>query len=1024
MPVLSSSSPSDLRRPWILLLVVTTATAALCFWMFRRESAAVLRTLRERESARVAQQSGLLRADFQLAMDDLLLLAKGDALSDYLASGTQADLAQARQHAQWMAQLHPHYDQVRYIDEQGREVLRVSGAGLVGTPDSLDRSGRPYFQKASRLEAGWVYVSAFDLNAEAGRVAQPYRSTVRFATPVFDEGGRPRGVYLITYPGDGLLERLQDFAPPLAGRLRVLNSDGFWIKAAEPDWEWGFQLPDRAERTLAREDSATWSRLQQESEGQAWHRGGLLSWRRVETVPPVRPGIRGVSVDEPYLIVAAEVSPTELAAELAAVRRIFLMVGPGLVALAGGICWLWASRRASEIALRQHEQSERDRLHFIFEAVPVGISFLVTQADGTRRRLINDHHLRLCGLTREGANEPDAFARVTHPDDLVPQARLYQQLVSGKIDRFAMDKRYVSADGKVTWVMYFTQRRRTAAGATEDLSVVVDITRRKEAEEEIRRTREALQESEARYRGLFESIDEGFCIIKLVEGETGPAHDLHFVVVNPSFEKLTGLSSVAGRSARELGLHLEPIWYETYHRIAESRTSARFQNRSEHLKRTYDVYGVPFGPPGSRQVAVLFTDITKRQEAENEIRRLNETLERRVEERTAALTAATEQLRQHERRFRALIEHSSDSIALIDANNRILYLSPAVSRVEGYDPEELLGRSGLEHTHPDDLPVIQQTVEKLLEHPGQPIPVLWRRRHKDGSWRWLEGVATNLLHDPALAAIVTNYRDITPRKQAEDEIVRLAAELEDRVKRRTAELVAANQELESFSYSVSHDLRAPLRHIQGFVEMHAREVQEQISDKGRRYLGIIAKTAKDMGVLIDGLLEFSRMGRAVLRDEFVPLDHLVKSVRAELEPVTHERKIVWTIASLPPVRGDAVMLKQVYANLLGNAVKYTRQCETARIEVGQQGREGERVVLFVRDNGVGFDMKYAGKLFGVFQRLHSVEQFEGTGIGLANVQRIVVRHGGRVWVEAAPGVGATFFFTLPTADPRPAPAAP
>ena len=227
-----------------------------------------------------------------------------------------------------------------------------------------------------------------------------------------------------------------------------------------------------------------------------------------------------------------------------------------------------------------------------------------------------------------------------------------------------------------------------------------------------------------------------------------------------------------------------------------------------------------------------------------------------------------------------------------------------------------------------------------------------------------------------------------------------------------AKLQAANEELESFSYSVSHDLRAPLRHIDGYIQMLVEDTASTFSPEARRYLNVITDAGRQMGELIDDLLEFSRMGRAEMNETGVELDALAREAIRNLEMATAGRDIGWQIPPLPRVVGDPAMLKQVFANLLGNAVKYTRPRDAARIEVGSTGEEDGRVIVFVRDNGVGFDMKYADKLFGVFQRLHRADQFEGTGIGLATVRRIIARHGGRVWAEAAPDQGATFYFTL------------
>ena len=250
-----------------------------------------------------------------------------------------------------------------------------------------------------------------------------------------------------------------------------------------------------------------------------------------------------------------------------------------------------------------------------------------------------------------------------------------------------------------------------------------------------------------------------------------------------------------------------------------------------------------------------------------------------------------------------------------------------------------------------------------------------------------------------------------------DVIQRLNADLERRVGERTTQLEAANQELESLSYSVSHDLRAPLRHVQGYAEMLGEDAGSTLSPEARRYLEVIAGAGKEMGQLIDDLISFLRMNHVEMRETGVDLAALAQDGIRELERATRGRSIEWKVSPLPAATGDPAMLGQVFANLLGNAVKFTRPREAAVIEIGSAGEEDGRLIVFVRDNGVGFDMKYAGKLFGVFQRLHRADQFEGTGIGLATVRRIIARHGGRVWAEAVPDQGATFYFTLRPSEP-------
>lgn len=225
-------------------------------------------------------------------------------------------------------------------------------------------------------------------------------------------------------------------------------------------------------------------------------------------------------------------------------------------------------------------------------------------------------------------------------------------------------------------------------------------------------------------------------------------------------------------------------------------------------------------------------------------------------------------------------------------------------------------------------------------------------------------------------------------------------------------LADANKELESFSYSVSHDLRAPLRAVNGYIQMLEEDTRGQLAAEPQRYLKVINESSRKMGQLIDDLLAFSRIGRTEMRQTEVALDQLVREVLTGLEPLTRDRHIEWSIAPLPVIRGDPALIKLAFVNLIGNAVKYSQKRDPARIEIGVQGTADDEVALYVRDNGAGFDMQYVHKLFGVFQRLHSAEEFEGTGVGLANVQRIIHRHGGKIWAESVLEQGATFYFTL------------
>jgi PAS domain S-box-containing protein len=374
---------------------------------------------------------------------------------------------------------------------------------------------------------------------------------------------------------------------------------------------------------------------------------------------------------------------------------------------------------------------------------------------------------------------------------------------------------------------------------------------------------------------------------------------------------------------------------------------------------------------------------------------------------------AEEELQLSEERYRTLVEISPDAL-FVQSNDKIVFInSTGVKLLGAKSAMEVIGKSPIDFIHPDDRKRIQQRTRKLNEE-HKPLSFV---EHKivrpDGKIIDVEMAAAPLTFEGKPAAQVILH-DISERKLAEEEIRQLNAGLEQRVNERTAELEAANKELEAFSYSVSHDLRAPLRHVEGFVEILRVTKESQLDEEARGYLRTIADSARQMGQLIDDLLAFSRTARAELNKTSASLNEIVRTVIAELKPDVAERNVEWKIGNLPDVEGDPTLLHQVVYNLVCNALKYTRPRNPALIEIKSTANRSE-VIVVVKDNGVGFDMRYAGKLFGVFQRLHRANEFEGTGIGLANVRRIIHRHGGRTWAEGEIDEGARFYFSLPKA---------
>jgi hypothetical protein len=440
------------------------------------------------------------------------------------------------------------------------------------------------------------------------------------------------------------------------------------------------------------------------------------------------------------------------------------------------------------------------------------------------------------------------------------------------------------------------------------------------------------------------------------------------------------------------GHHPKDFFRELWQTIGQGRVwHGEIKNRAKDGSFYWvDTTIVPFldaqGKP--RQYVAIRADITERKRAEDNLR---------------ASTKEVVDLKA------ALDEHAI--VAITDPRGKITYVNDKFCAISGYAREELLGRD--------------HRIINSGHHPKEFFRDLWqtisagrvwqgeiKNRAKSGSFYWVATTIVPFLDDHGKPLQYIAIRsDITARKQVEEDLYRLNLELEQRVAERTEQLAVANRELEAFSYSVSHDLRSPLRAIDGFSQALLEDFGGALPPEARHYLDTIRGGAQRMAALIDDLLEFSRLSRQHVTMQRVDHAQLVAQALVELEPARAGRDVDLRIAPLEPSEGDPTLLKQVWVNLLSNALKYTRRRPQAMIEVGCE-RDGGAPVYWVRDNGTGFDMHYAHKLFGVFQRMHRMEDYEGTGVGLAIVHRIISRHGGRIWADAKVDRGATFYFTL------------
>ncbi|MGZ4969305.1 MAG: sensor histidine kinase [Methylobacter sp.] len=837
-------------RHFILIWMLLTLALAVALWsVYKAQEKSMLAFIQDEQLQAVKVGSQFVSEELHIVHDDMFYLRDQPVLHDWLERESSLNLDRLNADLQAFVKYRELYDRILFLDEKGQERVRINrsqGQPVIVPQNELEDKSKLYFvAQALALDKDNIYISPFDLTIEHDKIVQPVKPVIRFGTPVFDRQGHKRGIILLNYGGQRLIDRLRTISQQSIGDLWLLNANGYWLMGDRPEDEWTFMYPDRRHRLFANDYREAWASIIEHPERRQFEINGDL-FTYGEILPKTLFGNiheNIVSGDDRWLLVAHVPAETLFTKNVMQARILSFVV---LSLLLGVVSWFIAHYRIRRRQIEEEMSASEARFRGLVESAPDAI--VIVNKEGCII-LVNAQTEKWFGYNRDELfNQP---VEVLIPGRFHAHHRADRQAYTNNpvvrpmgvgLDLYGLRK-----DGSELPVE-INLSPLTIGHELFVISIIRDITARKQSEQ-------ARREAQAKYQELVNNLRVG--VYRHTAEENGC-----FLEVNPAIV-------------------------------------AMFEAESAEQLQAYPVNDL-CKEPGCWQAFV-------------------------------------DKIKQY-----GFVDN--EELPLITLKGREFSASV--------------------------------TAAMKIDSTGN---------------AYFDGI----------------IEDISERKETERHIQQLNTALRERA----MVLESVNHELEAFSYSVSHDLRAPLRAVDGFSRILLDEYADQLDDTGRDRLRRVRAAAQRMAMLIDDMLKLSRITRSELKRENIDLSALANEVIDELRKQEPGRTVQCTIQAGIIAWGDARLLHIVLDNLLGNAWKFTSKCADAHIEFGMQ-KQGDESVYFVRDNGAGFDMAYAEKLFGAFQRLHDASEFPGTGIGLATAQRVIHKHGGRIWAEGEVGKGATFYFTL------------